>query len=73
MNSARDPLVTQKRASPKKEKKHRSRVDKLNPNAYLGFVWIPLILLKIENTVTILKCVNSTVIPIFNEKVAEKK
>ena len=49
MNSARDPLVTQKRTSPKKKRRHKA--DKLNPNTYLGSIWIPLILLKTKNTV----------------------
>ena len=45
---------------------------------YLGSVWIGLILLKLKTycwnhcSKIIFKCVNSTVRPIFNEKVAKK-
>ena len=46
-------------------------------NLFLGCVWIPLILLKIENwkycSKIIFKCVNSAVKPIFNESFAEKR
>ena len=48
------------------------------PNELLGSVWIGLILLKLKIycwnycSKIIFKCVNSTVGPIFNEKVAKK-
>ena len=47
-------------------------------NVYKGSVWIGLILLKLKTycwnhcSKIIFKCVNSTVGPIFNEKVAKK-
>ena len=56
-------------------------IQKIHPQKlanilYLEFVWIKLILLKIENwkhySKIIFKYVNSAVEPIFNEKVDEK-
>ena len=38
-----------------------------------GFIWIPLILLKIENSKIIFKCVNSVMGLIFNENFSEKR
>ena len=48
-----------------------------NYHHHLGSVWIPLILLKIENwkhcSKIIFKCANSAVRPIFNESFVEKR
>ena len=57
----------------KEKKKKRGK-----KNATLGFVWIRLILLKLKTyywnhcSKIIFKCVNSTVGPIFNEKIDKK-